>query len=84
MRTRMEAKDTVNSFIKLDLNKLLYLRIEEIKQQQAIISFNAGMKKVIEFIESQEEQTNKDHTMFIGYLVRAEELGKKLKEWKML
>lgn len=40
----MEARDTVNQFIKLDLEELLRLRIEEIKQQQAEISFKAGQE----------------------------------------
>lgn len=43
----LEAKDTVNPFIKLDLEELLRLRVEEIKQQQAVISFKAGKEAAL-------------------------------------
>ena len=46
----MEAKDTVNQFIKLNLHTLFYDEIERIKLEQAAISFNAGMEAGKDFI----------------------------------
>jgi hypothetical protein len=47
----MEAKDTVNQFIKLNIHVLLYDEIERIKQEQAAISFRAGKQEVVDWIK---------------------------------
>ena len=78
----MKAEDTVNQFIKLNLHTLLYDEVERIKEEQARISFKAGIEEVVNWVEV---HTNGDRIELITKFISISEIDwkAKLKEWKM-